>query len=91
MPGGFLSEWKGAGTVKLSIFSNDKTTCKDEIILSVITALAAVLGVFLIVKRSLFGAFSGIAGTAGVVILVFVVMMSVIIAYRFATNYKDNK
>lgn len=77
--------------MKVSIFSNDKTTCKDEIVLSVITAIAAVLGVFLIVKRSLFGALSVIAGTAGAVIIVFVVMMTVIIIYRFATNYKDNK
>ena len=77
--------------MKLSIFSNDKTTCKDEIVLSVITAFIAVLGVLLIVKRTLFGRFSGIAGTAGAVILCFVAMMAVVIIYRFSTNYKDHQ
>lgn len=77
--------------MKLSIFSNDKTTCKDEIVLTVITVIAAVIGMFLILKRDLFRAFSGMAGTAGVLIMLFVVMMTVVIIYRFATNYKDNQ
>ena len=76
--------------MKFSIFSNDKTTCKDEVILSIITVSAAVIGVLLILKREQFRLFSRIVGTAGVMIMLFVVMMAVVIIYRFATNYKDN-
>lgn len=77
--------------MKISLFSNDKTTCKDEIVLTVITAIVFVISMFLIVKREIFGAFADIVCVTGVVMLVFVVMMAVVIAYRFATNYHDNK
>lgn len=75
----------------MKLFSNDKTTCKDEIILTIITSIVFILGILAIILRDMFGTFSTIVCTSGVVMLVFVMMMSVVIGYRFATNYTDNK
>ena len=75
----------------MKLFSNDKTTCKDEIILTIITSIILILGILAIILRDMFGTFSTIVCTSGVVMLVFVMMMSVVIGYRFATNYTDNK
>lgn len=75
----------------MKLFSNDKTTCKDEIILTIITSIVFIVGILAIILRDVFGKFSSIVCTSGVVMLVFVVMMSVVIGYRFATNYTDNK
>lgn len=75
----------------MKLFSNDKTTCKDEIILTIITSIAFIVGILAIILRDMFGKFSSIVCTSGVVMLVFVMMMSIVIGYRFATNYRDNK
>lgn len=75
----------------MKLFSNDKTTCKDEIILTIITSIVFIVGILAIILRDMFGKFSSIVCTSGVVMLVFVMMMSIVIGYRFATNYKDNK
>lgn len=75
----------------MKLFSNDKTTCKDEIILTIITSIVFIVGILAIILRDMLGKFSSIVCTSGVVMLVFVMMMSIIIGYRFATNYKDNK
>ena len=75
----------------MKLFSNDKTTCKDEIILTIITSIIFILGILAIILRDMFGTFSTIVCTSGVVMLVFVMMMSVVIGYRFATNYTDSK
>ena len=75
----------------MKLFSNDKTTCKDEIILTIITSIIFILGILAIILRDMFGTFSTIVCTSGVVMLVFVMMMSVVIGYRFATNYTNNE
>ena len=75
----------------MKLFSNDKTTCKDEIILTIITGIIFIIAILAIVLRDVFGSFSTIVCTSGVVMLVFVIMMSVIIGYRFATNYTNHK
>lgn len=75
--------------MKHSIFSNDKTTCKDEIILTVITLIVFVVGLLLIIFRESFGSLNSILATAGAMMIIFVIMMSSIIGYRFATNYKS--
>lgn len=78
--------------MKISIFSNDKTTMKDEIILSIVILTSFILGVLLIVFRpSIWIIRSNDSVVFGALLVMFFVIMLPIIMYRFATNNKTNK
>lgn len=78
--------------MKISIFSNDKTTMKDEIILSIIVILALILGLlFIYLKPNVWIIQSSSFVVLGVMLLLFSVMMVPSIVVRFITNNKINR
>lgn len=78
--------------MKISIFSNDKTTMKDEIIILTIILISLIAGVLLIVFRpSVWIVSSNDSIVFGVMLVMFFVIMLPSILYRFATNNKTTK
>lgn len=78
--------------MKLNIFSNDKTTMKDEIILSVFTLICAIVGILLIILKPSFWIISqSIAVNFGVLMLAMGVIFTPCIIWRFLHNTEINK
>lgn len=78
--------------MKLSIFSNDKTTAKDEIILTLFVLVAVAIGILLVVFRPSFWIIdSNEFVVTGVMLIMIGVILSPSIAYRFMTNTEINK
>ncbi len=74
------------------LFSNDKTTAKDEIVLCIITAFVMAGAAALLIFRDLFPVWLySKAVTLAAVLILFSVMMIIIIVYRLSQNFKDNK
>lgn len=77
--------------MKLSIFSNDKTTAKDEMILSLFTLACMVLGIMLIVyKPTLWIISASNFVVLGVLLLMIAIMFIPCILYRLSTNHKES-
>lgn len=74
----------------MSILSNDKTTAKDEIIITVFITIALIIGVTLIIlgKKSIIPTTFITFGV--LMVLVFIILLPCVI-YRFTENYKDDK
>lgn len=78
--------------MKLSIFSNDKTTAKDEIILTLFVLAVVVIGVLLVVFKPTFWIIGSTEFVVtGVLLIMIGVILSPSIAYRFMTNTEMNK
>ena len=76
----------------MNLFKNDKNTSKDEIILCIFTAIIAVVAVLIFVfKNSIPASIQSMAITFAALLSVTVVMMLVMIIYRFTDNDKPNK
>lgn len=77
--------------MKLSIFSNDKTIAKDEVVLALIALISLLFGVLLLVfKPSLWLIESNDFIILGVILIMIATMFAPCIIYRFATNNKLN-
>ena len=70
----------------LKIFSNNKTTAKDEVILSVCVVIVLAVGVVLAVLQP-----SNLLTVFGVIIAYTGVMFIPSIVWRLHENYKENK
>lgn len=78
--------------MKVSIFSNDKSTAMDEIILTICVLVAIMIGVLLVVfKPSLWIISSNNSVVFGVLCIVAGVIFIPSILYRFATNSEMKK
>lgn len=78
--------------MKISIFSNDKSTAMDEIIIAMFTVVSLMVGVLLIVYKPEFWIISASNSTVfGALCVVIAVIFTPIIAYRLATNTEMNK
>lgn len=76
--------------MKHSIFSNDKTTAKDEIIITIFAIICLIIGVMLCITKPSFWIFSSsITTVSGVMLLVIAIMFIPIIIYRLSENYKN--
>lgn len=75
----------------MKLFRNDKTTCKDENILTIINLVVFILGILAIILRDVFSQFSSIMCISGIAMLVYVRIMSVVVEHRYAANYTSNK
>lgn len=70
--------------MKLSLFRDDKSTHKDELILSVVLLVCLAAGILLVVFKPSFWIVSGITtAEVGVMMILFAVMFIPIIIYRF--------
>ena len=78
--------------MKLSLFTNDKSTMKDEIILSIITLIFIGIGVALIITRPSFWVIKqNHSVVCGVLFAVTGIMYIPGLIYRFLTNDKKGK
>lgn len=78
--------------MKVSIFSNDKSTAMDEIVLTLFTMAAMIIGILLIVyKPALWIISANNSVVFGALLVAMAVIFAPIIAYRFATNSEMNK
>ena len=71
--------------MKVSIFSNDKSTMKDELILCAFTLVCLVIGILLMTLTN------DSLVVLGVMFIAIVVMFVPCIIYRFMTNNEINK
>ena len=77
--------------MKLSIFSNDKTTAKDEVVLTLFNLVCLIAGVLLVVfNPSLWLITSNDFIVLGVLFIIIAVMFIPCIIYRFTTNNELN-
>jgi hypothetical protein len=78
--------------MKINPIKNDPTTMKDEIVLSIITALAFAVGIALIVLKPNFW-FIGADDSVvfGVLIMIASIVYVPSIIYRFMTNHHPKK
>ena len=76
--------------MKLSLFENDKSTIKDELVLGLITIVSAAFGIFLVVARPSFWFVSGDDLVVfGVLFIVLALMYFPCLVYRiFENDYK---
>jgi len=73
--------------MKLSLFTNDKSTMADEIIFSLITAVILAIGVLLFIYRpSIWFVDETMTMCFGLIMILLAVMYIPCIIYRFATN-----
>jgi len=73
--------------MKLSLFKDDKTTHKDEIVISVITVVCLVAGILLLIYKPAFWIISGsLTAGFGVAVILFAVMLIPCIIYRFVSG-----
>lgn len=70
----------------LRIFSNDKTTAKDEVVLMIFVAICFIIGVVGVVWQ-----YSASTTVFGVLCIVTGVMFIPSIVWRLHENYKTNK
>lgn len=78
--------------MKLNIFSNDKTTMKDEMILSAFTIICAVIGILLVILKPSFWVISqSITVSFGILMIATVIMFIPCIIWRFMHNTEINK
>lgn len=75
--------------MKLSLFTNDKSTMMDEIIFSLITALILAGGILLFIYRPSFGIIEeSMTMCFGLIMILLAIMYIPCIIYRFVTNDK---
>lgn len=75
--------------MKVSVFENDKSTAKDEIILGIITVLILIAGIVLVVVRPTFGLPDSVLSISfGVIMILLAVMFIPCLIYRLFTNDK---
>ncbi len=73
--------------MKISFIKNDTTTYKDEIVLSLITLFALVIGVLLVIFRPSFWIISeSRSGVLGVLLVLLALMYVPCIIYRLVEN-----
>lgn len=78
--------------MKVSLFSNDKSTAKDELILTIILVVTAIVGILLTVFKPHIGIInSNLSTIVGAMMIIIVVILSPIIIYRLMENVYDNK
>lgn len=70
----------------LRIFSNDKTTAKDELVLMIFVAICLIIGVVEVIWQ-----YNTSTTVLGVLCIVTGVMFIPIIVWRLHENYKTNK
>lgn len=77
--------------MKVSLFKNDKTTYKDEVIISIIVALSVLAGLALVlIKPSIGFLTERYTVVFGALLLLFAVMLVPCIFYRLSTNDKKD-
>lgn len=75
--------------MKFSLFKNDKSTAKDELILFVFVAVCLVAGIYLVVKAPTFWLIEeSMSKTFGVLWILVAVMFIPALIYRLFTNDK---
>lgn len=75
--------------MKFSLFKNDKSTSKDELILFVFVAICLVAGIYLVVKAPVFLVIDEVMSkTFGVLWILIAVMFIPGLIYRLFTNDK---
>ena len=73
--------------MKVSLFKDDKTTHKDEVVLSVITVICMAAGILLVIYKPAFWIISGtLTAGFGVAAILFAVMLIPCIIYRFVSG-----
>lgn len=73
--------------MKFSLFENDKSTVKDEIILTLIVIVCLAVGILLIVMKPSIGFITqSITAVLGVMLVLAAVMYIPGLIYRFMTN-----
>ena len=78
--------------MKLSLFRDDKSTHKDEIVLSVILIACLAAGILLMVFKPSFWIVSGVTtAEVGVVLILFAVMFIPSVIYRFLPDKQKTK
>ena len=76
----------------MGLFKNDKSTCKDEIILCIFTAIIAIVATLIFIfKNSIPAGIQSMAITFAALLVVTVIMMLVMLIYRFMDNDKPDK
>lgn len=76
--------------MKHNIFSNDKTTAKDEVIITIFSGICFIIGIILCITKPSFWIFSSsITTVSGVMLLVIGIIFIPIIIYRLSENYKS--
>lgn len=76
--------------MKVSLFENDKSTIKDELILGLITLLSAALGIFLLVVKPSIGPISGeFMAKLGIPLVVLAIMYASCLLYRIIWGNAD--
>lgn len=76
----------------MSIFSNDKSTKKDELVIAIFTLLMGVAGVLLVVFKPEFWIIDAASSVIfGVLSIITSVMLVPSIIYRLATNNIEDK
>ena len=70
--------------MKLSLFKDDKSTHKDEIILSIISILCLTIGILLVIFKPAFWIISGgLSAGFGIAAIMLAVMYIPCVIYRF--------
>lgn len=73
--------------VKLSIFSNDKTIAKDDVVLALIALISLLFGVLLVIfTPSLWLITSNDFIVLGVILIMLAIMFAPCIIYKFTTK-----
>lgn len=76
----------------VKLFSNDKSTCKDEIILTIFVVLMTTSAILLIVfQPEIWFITRAMSLLAGVLLLLINLVYIPALIYRYITNYKKNK
>lgn len=78
--------------MKIHLFSNDKSTAKDELVLTLVLIITAIIGVLLIVFRPHISIIkSETSAMIGAMMVIVVIVLSPIIIYRLMENNYEHK
>lgn len=76
--------------MSISIFKNDKTTAKDELVISIFTLISLLVGIALVVIKPSLGMIEPHNFVVlGVLLILFAIMIIPCIIYRLKSNYKS--